>query len=105
MDNFEKRDRQETIPKHEKREAFDIAQWKLSHETTQKTLALLENQEIKERAQENPEQEMERNFASLSVDEQSESVTEKDVRSAESLIAEIEAKYPELRTFADEQYA
>lgn len=96
-----------SIKDHEKHEAFTIEKWKLSHEKSQKILDIVERAESIERKEElsENEQNLERTFQALSLDEKAEFTTKKDIQSTNTLIAEIENRFPELKMFAEEQYS
>ncbi len=78
-------------------ESFSIEKWKLTHENAQKV------QEIIETTEKSSEQNFKREWKSL--DEQGEQITTVDKKRTETLIKEIESRFPEFKHFASEQYS
>lgn len=96
-------------------ENTNLVDWKLVNkkvdtvlhekETTDIVKEKIQKEEKKELLTNNPENIIKNaNRAWSSLDEKGEHLTQKDIQNTDSLISEIEARFPEIRMFAAEQY-
>ncbi len=85
----------------ENKERFSVEKWKLSREILLKTKDVIGETEKTE--QKKADKFLAREWKSL--DENAETITNTDIKHTETLIAEIEKKFPELKLFAAEQYS